>query len=302
MRSTCPTRRIFRRSAPSAASKAASSSFSGTGRRLSDGAPQLHQAARSARPTRRDVTSFEGSMVWVRSSVRARARSGSTRRARWRAPPRMGPFPRPHAALCLFPEPVRDNGGNLDRGRFRPNLERRRAMDWMRLRRGLNGAVAAGAMIWAATVVGACSSDPGTTTPPRPMRARIRRSCGAGSQECGGVCTVVGRDPENCGACGTKCATGQVCSQGACALELRRRHHQVRRSLHRHEGRQRQLRRLRHQVRGRAGLFGGRVRGHLRRRAHPVRPALRQRAERPDELRRLRHRVRRRRELQRRQV
>ena len=88
-------------------------------------------------------------------------------------------------------------------------------MDRTRLRKGLNGAVAAGVMIWAAAAVGACSSDPGTTVI---TGSDAAVGCGAGSQACGGVCTVIARDSENCGACGTKCASGQVCSQGACAV------------------------------------------------------------------------------------
>lgn len=42
-------------------------------------------------------------------------------------------------------------------------------------------------------------------------------NCGDGSQLCGSECTVIARDPSNCGACGKTCATGEVCSQGSCA-------------------------------------------------------------------------------------
>lgn len=42
-------------------------------------------------------------------------------------------------------------------------------------------------------------------------------NCGTGSQQCGDTCTVVARDPQNCGTCGKACAAGEVCSQGACA-------------------------------------------------------------------------------------
>ena len=42
-------------------------------------------------------------------------------------------------------------------------------------------------------------------------------NCGAGSTVCGDSCTVIARDPQNCGACGKACATGEVCSAGACA-------------------------------------------------------------------------------------
>jgi hypothetical protein len=33
---------------------------------------------------------------------------------------------------------------------------------------------------------------------------------------CGGQCINTARDPRNCGACGTMCPSGQVCSDGAC--------------------------------------------------------------------------------------
>ncbi len=55
-------------------------------------------------------------------------------------------------------------------------------------------------------IVGACSSDDGAL------------NCGAGAQVCGSACAVLARDTDNCGACGTKCGAGEVCSQGACAV------------------------------------------------------------------------------------
>lgn len=42
-------------------------------------------------------------------------------------------------------------------------------------------------------------------------------NCGDGAQECNGTCTVVARDPQNCGACGKSCMAGELCSQGSCA-------------------------------------------------------------------------------------
>ena len=39
-----------------------------------------------------------------------------------------------------------------------------------------------------------------------------------GANLCGTTCTNITFDPSNCGACGTKCAAGQVCSGGKCGL------------------------------------------------------------------------------------
>jgi len=43
-------------------------------------------------------------------------------------------------------------------------------------------------------------------------------SCPSHFKTCGNVCVDVYTDPANCGACGTACAGGQVCSAGACGL------------------------------------------------------------------------------------
>lgn len=40
--------------------------------------------------------------------------------------------------------------------------------------------------------------------------------CSEGYSDCGGVCTDLLGDGENCSACGTSCAQGKVCSAGAC--------------------------------------------------------------------------------------
>ncbi len=40
--------------------------------------------------------------------------------------------------------------------------------------------------------------------------------CAAGETLCGSVCIDVSSDPDNCGACGTACPTGQICSEGVC--------------------------------------------------------------------------------------
>lgn len=64
----------------------------------------------------------------------------------------------------------------------------------------------------AIAVAPACSGDSTITI----ISGDSGTSCGDGSQVCGGSCTPVTRDPENCGACGNRCGVGQVCFQGAC--------------------------------------------------------------------------------------
>ena len=60
------------------------------------------------------------------------------------------------------------------------------------------------------------------------MRILVLLSCVAvwsgcepcqGATLCGEVCVDVQNDTANCGACGTSCADGQICSEGACVLE-----------------------------------------------------------------------------------
>src|SRR5690606_12937271 len=50
------------------------------------------------------------------------------------------------------------------------------------------------------------SGEPGAEVP----------SCSAGYSECGGTCTDLLGDGQNCGSCGTSCSQDQVCSAGAC--------------------------------------------------------------------------------------
>jgi len=42
-------------------------------------------------------------------------------------------------------------------------------------------------------------------------------SCAAGQVQCGAVCSDTGRDPSNCGGCGSVCAAGAGCVRGACS-------------------------------------------------------------------------------------
>ena len=43
-------------------------------------------------------------------------------------------------------------------------------------------------------------------------------SCIAGEIACGGSCTDPMSDPKHCGTCGSACADGRPCSNGACAV------------------------------------------------------------------------------------
>ena len=42
-------------------------------------------------------------------------------------------------------------------------------------------------------------------------------ACPSGQASCGGVCVSTSKDRDNCGVCGKSCASGEVCSRGACA-------------------------------------------------------------------------------------
>src|SRR5690606_39019822 len=62
-------------------------------------------------------------------------------------------------------------------------------------------------LLFAALVPAACTtSSQGTVAP----------GCSDGYSDCGGVCLDLQGDGQNCGACGTTCSTGQVCSAGTC--------------------------------------------------------------------------------------
>jgi subtilase family serine protease len=42
--------------------------------------------------------------------------------------------------------------------------------------------------------------------------------CVGGTTKCGTVCVDTKKDPANCGACGTVCPSGQVCTASVCTL------------------------------------------------------------------------------------
>ena len=47
-------------------------------------------------------------------------------------------------------------------------------------------------------------------------------ACGKGTTDCKGACVNTTKDRDNCGACGTACKAGEVCSAGKCALSCQK--------------------------------------------------------------------------------
>ena len=47
------------------------------------------------------------------------------------------------------------------------------------------------------------------------------RACSSGLSSCDGTCVDKSSDPNNCGACGNTCASGQICFNGTCAVDHR---------------------------------------------------------------------------------
>lgn len=64
-----------------------------------------------------------------------------------------------------------------------------------------------GSYIGAENCAAGCSGDGSTCTP----------ACGSGKTCCSSTCVDLQTDINNCGACGTKCASGETCKDGACA-------------------------------------------------------------------------------------
>lgn len=73
------------------------------------------------------------------------------------------------------------------------------------------GAIGVVAAVWAA----GCGSGSGNGTDGGGVETGPQ--CGTNATLCGGSCATLASDNANCGACGTVCSSGQVCSKGACA-------------------------------------------------------------------------------------
>jgi hypothetical protein len=48
------------------------------------------------------------------------------------------------------------------------------------------------------------------------MGVCTQQACPFGATRCGNACVDLSSSPQNCGACGTICPSGQVCDHGAC--------------------------------------------------------------------------------------
>lgn len=51
----------------------------------------------------------------------------------------------------------------------------------------------------------------------RKKHKRKHKKCKAPNTTCGGTCTALPSDPQNCGRCGQACATGESCANGHCS-------------------------------------------------------------------------------------
>jgi Glycosyl hydrolase family 12 len=91
------------------------------------------------------------------------------------------------------------------------------------LARRISLPAALAAILGAALVVGGCAKPSGggdtgsggTTGTGKGGTTGV--TCASGQKACSQGCTNVQTDPQNCGACGTACGTGQTCSAGVCA-------------------------------------------------------------------------------------
>src|SRR5205085_5448608 len=58
----------------------------------------------------------------------------------------------------------------------------------------------------------------GSPPPPDDPHAQSQASCDSPRSKCETGCTDTATDPANCGACGTKCGTGEACTARQCGV------------------------------------------------------------------------------------
>jgi len=77
-------------------------------------------------------------------------------------------------------------------------------------------ALVTGAFLASVAASGCASSDDNDADPVTP--SDDAGACPSGQTDCKGVCVDTKKDRSNCGACGSVCAPGNVCTSGKCAL------------------------------------------------------------------------------------
>src|SRR3979409_1507479 len=82
---------------------------------------------------------------------------------------------------------------------------------------GVAGAIAL--LLLGGSRVSAWSDSGGHEENDEEEKRREKETCDNGLKRCGAICAVISIDPDNCGACGTRCAPGQVCRGGQCKTE-----------------------------------------------------------------------------------
>ena len=91
----------------------------------------------------------------------------------------------------------------------------------------LNVRTLAGALLVGSLCVVACKQDDrvldlqstsAATSPKTSTSSGSSDACPGGELLCGGACSPVALDPQNCGGCDVACADGEVCSGGKCAV------------------------------------------------------------------------------------
>ena len=68
------------------------------------------------------------------------------------------------------------------------------------------------------TAAGGTTASGGTTATDSMGGTGGDSGCPPGQTECNGTCRILDFDPDNCGACGVTCMSGDVCSAGSCGL------------------------------------------------------------------------------------